>query len=237
MGNFRSQKGRTQGQSMGRTMWVAPPEVPLAYRPAWSRPCGPLLGNGTPQGGDESGSVQAKFCPVLQGELPQHLFTLWSQGKPYFTAVFPAAIAPDIASDREPVHQLNRTVMSNLQPLGQLSNPWADASRQPFQGKHELMLMRLKTSHAGSLLTEVKKTANLMTQFRQRLVVSQAKGLFHAAKYIVSRLVAGSGPKIGPNSRRRTRPRPQRTRQFLLIENRRLAREPGAHHRQRSSLG
>ncbi len=217
-------------------MWVAP-EIPLAYRPAWSRPSGPLLGNGTPQGGDESGSVEAKFCPVLQGELPQHLFTLWSQGKPYFAAVFPAAIAPDIASDREPVHQLNRTVMSNLQPFGQLSNPWADASRQPFQRKHELMLVRLEASHARGLLTEVKKTADPITQFRQRLVVRQAKGLFHAAKYIVSRLVAGSGSKIRrPSSRRRTRPRAQRTRQSLLIENRRLASEPGAHHRKRSSF-
>ncbi len=66
------------------------------------------------QGRDQSGSVQAKFCPVLQGELPQHLFTLGSQGKPYFAAIFTHAISPDIAAGREPVHQLNRTVMSNL---------------------------------------------------------------------------------------------------------------------------
>jgi len=216
---------------------------PLGFSPA-SRGClgrASVLafapGNGAPQGRDQSGSVQAKFCPVLQGELPQHLFTFWSQGKPHFAAVFPPAIAPNIAAGREPVHQFNRTVMSNLQPLGQLSDSWAYPSRQPFQGKHELMLVRLKTSHAGNLLTEVKKTADLITQFRQRFVVSQAKGLFHAAKYIVSRLVAGSGPRIRrPNSRRRTGPRLQRTRQFLLIENRRLAREPGAHHRKRSSF-
>jgi len=222
---------------MGRPMWVAP-EIPLAYRPAWSRPRGPLLGNGTPQSRDESGPVQAKFCPVLQGELPQHLFTLGSQGKPYFAAVFPAAIAPDIASDGEPVHQFNGTVMSNLQSLGQLSNPRTDVSRQPFQGKHELMLVRLQASHARGLLTEVKKTADPITQFRERLVVRQANGSFHATKYIVSRLVAGSGSKIRRrSSRRRTRPRAQRMRQFLLIENRRLAREPGAHHRKRASFG
>jgi hypothetical protein len=155
---------------MGRPMGVAP-EIPLAYRPAWSRPRGPLLGNGALQGRDESGPVQAKFCPVLQGELPQHLFTLGSQGKPYFAAVFAAAIAPDIAAGREPVHQFNRTVMSNLQPLGQFSDSRADANRQPFQGKHELMLVRLQASHARGLLTEVKKTADPITQFRERLVV------------------------------------------------------------------
>jgi hypothetical protein len=170
VGNFRGQKGRAHGQSMGRTTCVAR-AIPLVYRPAWSRPCRPLLGDGALQGRDESGSVQAKFCPVLQGELPQHLFTLWSQGKPYFAPVFATAIAPDIAADGEPVHQFNGTVMSNLQSLGQLSDAWADVSRQPFQGKHELMLVRLQASHARGLLAEVKKTADPITQFRERLVV------------------------------------------------------------------
>ena len=73
----------------------------------------------------------------------------------------------DKAAGREPVHQLNRAVMPNLQPFGQLADPWAYRSRQPLQSKHELMLARLKTSHAGSLLTEVKKTAELIAQFRQ----------------------------------------------------------------------
>ena len=123
--------------------------------------------NCTPQRRDESGAVQAKFCPMVQGKLPQHLFSLWSQGKPYFAAVFTHAMPLDKAAGREPVYQLNRTVMSNLQPLGQFADPWAHPSRQPLQGKHELMLVRLKTSHAGSLLAEVKKTADLITQFRQ----------------------------------------------------------------------
>ncbi len=76
-------------------------------------------------------------------------------------------MSSDIATRREPVYELNCTVMSNLQPFGQLSDPWAYIFGQPFQGQHELMLVRLKTSHAGSLLTEVKKTADLITQFRQ----------------------------------------------------------------------
>jgi len=123
--------------------------------------------NYTLQRRDESGAVQAKFCPMVQGKLLQHLFTFRSQRKQYFAAVLTLAMPPDVAAGREPVHQLNRTVMSNLQPLGQLSDSWANLYGQPFQGKHELMLVRFKTSHAGSLLTEVKKTANLITQFRQ----------------------------------------------------------------------
>ena len=111
--------------------------------------------------------MQAKFCPMVQGKLPQHLFSLWSQGKPYFAAVFTHAMPLDKAAAREPVYQLNRTVMSNLQPLGQLADPWANLCGQPFQGKHELMRVRRKTSHAAGLLTEVKETADLITQFRQ----------------------------------------------------------------------
>jgi hypothetical protein len=76
-------------------------------------------------------------------------------------------VPPDITAGREPVNQLNRTVMSNLQPLGQFTDPWAHICGQPFQGKHELMLAGFETSHAGSLLTEVEKKADLITQFRQ----------------------------------------------------------------------
>jgi len=76
-------------------------------------------------------------------------------------------VPPDIAAGGEPVYQLNRTVMSNLQPLGQLSDAWAHICGQPFQGKHELMLARFETSPAGSLLAEVEKTADLIAQFRQ----------------------------------------------------------------------
>jgi len=76
-------------------------------------------------------------------------------------------VSPDIAAGGEPVYQLNRTVMPNLQALGQLSDAWAHACGQPFQGQHELMLARFKTSLAGSLLAEVEKTADLITQFRQ----------------------------------------------------------------------
>jgi hypothetical protein len=47
------------------------------------------------------------------------------------------------------------------------------------------MLVRLKASHAGNLLTEMKETADLVTQFRERLVVSQGKRAVHAATYIV----------------------------------------------------
>src|ERR1019366_1622658 len=104
---------------------------------------------------------------MVDGKLLQYLFTLRSQGKQHLAAVFTATMPADVAAGREPVHQLNRTVMSNLQPLGQLSNSRADLGRQPFQGQHQLMLVRLKTSPARSLLTEVQKTANLITQFRQ----------------------------------------------------------------------
>ena len=96
-------------------------------------------------------------------------------------------MTPDIAARREPVHQLHRTVMSNLQPLGDVSDPRAYRLWQPFQGKHKLMLVRLKASHAGSLLTEMKESAYLITQFCEGFVVSQGKGPFHRQKYIVSR--------------------------------------------------
>ncbi len=48
--------------------------------------------------------------------------------------------------------------------------------------------------------------------------------------------VTDNTPVSESRSRRWTGPRAQRTRQFLRIENRRLASEPRAHHRKRSSL-
>lgn len=121
----------------------------------------------TPQRREQSGATRTKLRPMLQGKSLQYLFTFRSQRKQYFAAVFTTAVSPDIAANREPVHELNCTVMPDLQPLGQLSDPWAHILWQSFQGKHELMLLRLKTSHAGSLLAEAKKTSDLIAQLRQ----------------------------------------------------------------------
>ena len=122
---------------------------------------------------------------MVVGELLQDLFALRSQGKQHFAAIFTAAISPDVAAGREPVHQFHRTVMSNLQPLCQLSNPRPDPASQPFQSQHQLMLARLQARRFRSLLTEVKKTANLIAQLRQGFEVRRSEGPFHIAEYTV----------------------------------------------------
>jgi hypothetical protein len=144
--------------------------------------------NHTPQGRKKIGSAQAKFGAMVQGKVLQYLFTFWSQGKQDFATIIATPLPPHIPARRETVYKFNRTVMSNLEPLGQLANPRAHASGQPLQGEQQLVLVRFKTSRAGGLFTEVKKPANLITQFRQRLVVSGGEHAFHTGKYSASRI-------------------------------------------------
>lgn len=96
-------------------------------------------------------------------------------------------MSPDIAAGGEPIYQFDGAVMSNLKPLGQISDPRTRLWGHPFQGKHKLVLVRFDTRLARRLLTEVQETADLIAQFRQGFVLGGGELPFHTAKYIVSR--------------------------------------------------
>src|SRR5580698_6204754 len=95
---------------------------------------------------------------------------------------------PDIPASREPVHQLDRAVMLNLQSLRQFADPWPNPFRQSLERQHQLVLMGLNTRRSRRLLAEMQEFSNLVPQLRQRLIVGLGKFFFHdCANYIVLR--------------------------------------------------
>ena len=123
----------------------------------------------------------------MQREFPQHLLPFGSQREQHFTPVLASALPPDIPAGRQPIHQLHCTVVLDLQTLGQFPDPRPHALGQSFERQHQLMLPWLQRGSPGSLLAKVEKAANLVAQFRQRLVIRQRELGCHAADYIVPR--------------------------------------------------
>jgi hypothetical protein len=108
---------------------------------------------------------------MMEGELTQYPLPFGSKHQEDFSPVLTAAPAPHIAARGQPIRQLHRAVMLNLQTLGQFADSWPDAFWQSFHGQHQLMLPRFQASSPGGLLTEVQKTTDLVTQIRQCLEV------------------------------------------------------------------
>lgn len=131
--------------------------------------------------------MEPKFFLVVQRKLAQHFLAFSSQGQPHLASVVLHAVAPNIATRGEPVHQFNRTVMPNLQALGQFSDSRMGLSVQSLQCQHQLMLVWFDAGGARSLLAEMQKAADLIAQVGQGLVVGCGNRSSHAKKYIVRR--------------------------------------------------
>ena len=63
--------------------------------------------------------------------------------------------------------------MLDLQTLGQNTNSGLPA-RLAAQGEKQLVLLRLDSSGARDLFTEVEKAANLVPEFRKRAIICVA---------------------------------------------------------------
>jgi len=127
---------------------------------------------------------------MVQRKLPQHLFALGRQRKQYLAPVPACTMATNMSARREPIHQLHRAVVLNLQALRQFPNTGPYALGQSLERQHQLVLTWFQACGPGRLVAEVQKAADLMAQFCQRVIIRQGQWLFHAADYIVPRLKA-----------------------------------------------
>ena len=88
----------------------------------------------------------------------------------HFTAVFGTADSLNETSLCQPVYQLDGTVVMELEALSQICDRGAVPIRT-LHGEHQLMMLRFKSGLAGRFFAEVEETANLVTEFRQGLIV------------------------------------------------------------------
>ncbi len=68
------------------------------------------------------------------------------------------------------VDQLDRAVMPELQALGEFAHSGVGVFRETFDRQHKLMLLRLYARLARFFLTDAQKTADLVSEFRERAI-------------------------------------------------------------------
>src|ERR1700678_73483 len=86
------------------------------------------------EGSDQRRPSHLQFGLVMERELAQNLFALWSQGKKPLATIFASAMAPHVTARGQPVHQFDRAVMLNLQPLRQFADPGPRPRGHTFKG-------------------------------------------------------------------------------------------------------
>jgi hypothetical protein len=110
----------------------------------------------------------AQFRQVAGGELLQLRLTAWSELHQHLPPVGWRSRAENQTAVHQPVHQFDRTVMLDLQPLSQYAN--ARLALTPHR-QQQLVLMRLESCRSCGLFAEVQKPANVVTNLRQASVV------------------------------------------------------------------
>ena len=81
-------------------------------------------------------------------------------------------LPPHVTARFQPVHQLDRAVMLNLQPLGHFRNFRFRIRRHPFDRKKKLVLARLQAGIASGVFAEPLKPPNLVAKLGQGLVLA-----------------------------------------------------------------
>jgi hypothetical protein len=80
-------------------------------------------------------------------------------------AVIPGALATQVMSFFEAVHQLHDTVVTQLQALGEYAYAGFAPGGKPAQGQHEHILLGFEACIARRLLASVQVNSDLVTEF------------------------------------------------------------------------
>jgi len=120
---------------------------------------------------------------MMRSETGQTFLACARQSDQHASAVVGGAEANQKTAFHQPVDQLDRAVMAELQPLGEGADSRRSAARQAFQSEQQLMLLRLDAGALRGRVAEAQKAPDLIAKLGQSAEVGLAR--FH--KYIVQR--------------------------------------------------
>ena len=101
---------------------------------------------------------------MMQRQFLQYFLPLGRQAYVDLSPVIDAAAAANQRPFLQPVDQLDRAVMLNLQALRQVGNACSLFRAYRLGGQHELMLLRLNSCATGSLLAEVQEAPDVVAE-------------------------------------------------------------------------
>ncbi len=123
------------------------------------------------EGGNQNGPAFTQLRAMVERELAQNLLALGRQRDEDLAAIVERMLTAHQSGGREPVDEFHRTVMFDLEPLGQFTNPWSKDRRKSLQRQHELMLLRLQAGVTRRPLAKMEKSADLIANLRQGLII------------------------------------------------------------------
>jgi hypothetical protein len=107
----------------------------------------------------------------VEDQPSQHGLPRWAQGDDDRTLVVPVAPALHHASRLQPIDQLHHGVVSDLKAFGERADRGGPAARQSFDLEQNQVLLRFHSCLAGGQLADAQKTADLVAQIREGLIV------------------------------------------------------------------
>lgn len=131
---------------------------------------------------------------MVQCKMPQNPLALRREFHAHLSPVLVSAGFLDETTLHEPVYQFDGAMVLELKTLSEICDARACVRARTLHGKHQLMVLRLQSHPPGRILAEAQETADLVTEFRQGLVIRglQHLGISHRiGKYnnIVSRYI------------------------------------------------
>jgi hypothetical protein len=107
------------------------------------------------------------------GQLRQDRFAGWPQRNDDFAA---GALASDQSLPRQPIDQLDRRVMTELEPLRKVPDRRAPPVLQSLHLEQQEILLRCDARVPRRDLANMQKLADVVTQLRQRPIVNALSG-------------------------------------------------------------
>jgi hypothetical protein len=106
-----------------------------------------------------------------------------SEFEQHFAAILTIALAAQISTLAEAVHELDGAVVLNLQAICDFSDQRPHSIRNAFNRDENLMLARLQTSMPGSVFARAQVFPDLIADFSQTLIFRQGEiTVFHIAE-------------------------------------------------------
>ena len=129
----------------------------------------------------------AKFVDAVPDEAAKQRFSMRRDVYDDVTPVPLGAFTPEKPSLFHAVHQLDRAVMLDLQPLGQTADRRFLIGRQAAQRQQAHVLLRLKPNGTCRLFAVIEIPPDEKTELGEGAIFNSAGGAIHPLHYIVQR--------------------------------------------------
>jgi hypothetical protein len=132
----------------------------------------------TSEGFDQLGAGAAQLLAMDAGEAVKNIRAFVGEADADQAAILSVADALDEAASGQAVDEADDAVMAKYQVIGELADAGRAVLVKAFDGKEQLMLLRLQPLDAGGLLAEVEEAADFVAEVAEGAVIGAGEKSF-----------------------------------------------------------